>query len=80
MREAEVRDQGQLLSSCERCPVPALLIHGSEDPRPSQGVRLLADHLPNARFIQIEDAGHLPWVERPSAVRAAIGEFLRQVV
>jgi len=70
--DAESLDKGRLVTACERSAVPVLLIHGSKDPRPSQGARLLADRLPNAHFVEIEGAGHLPWVERPAAVSTVI--------
>ena len=32
--------------------------------------------LPNARLVSVENAGHMPWIEKPAEVRSAIGTFL----
>ena len=37
--------------------------------------REVADALPNGRYLQIPDTGHLGFIERPDAVNAAILEF-----
>jgi proline iminopeptidase len=75
---AELYPESQLLAKCEGCHVPALIIHGSRDPRPEDGARGIADHLPNARFVRIEGAGHLPWIEQPETVRDTITSFLSE--
>jgi proline iminopeptidase len=77
---AEPVGEAAFLASLERCHVPALFLHGSEDPRPDEGARLLTERLPDARFLRIEGAGHLPWVERPHQVGDAIKTFLRDVM
>lgn len=56
--------------------VPALVIWGESD-----GVfsveygRAFAGAIPGARFVTVPEAGHLPWIERPGPVFAAIDEF-----
>jgi pimeloyl-ACP methyl ester carboxylesterase len=37
--------------------------------------REVADALPNGRYLQIPDTGHLGFLERPDAVNAAVLEF-----
>lgn len=73
---AELLEEEELLRACERCEVPSLFLHGSADPRSDEGARGLADRMTNARFIEIEGAGHLPWVERPQEFAAAVAGFL----
>jgi 3-oxoadipate enol-lactonase len=53
--------------------LPTLVIHGSRDAivLPRDG-RALADALPNAEFISVPGAGHVPSLTRPAAVTAAI--------
>jgi pimeloyl-ACP methyl ester carboxylesterase len=46
------------------------------DPRPADPARQLASFIPNARFESLPDAGHIPWFERPDAVRARLVELL----
>lgn len=66
--ESEFADDGRLQEMCRQCSVPTLILHGSEDPRPDGGARLLADWLPQSSFVSIAGGGHLPWVERPEEV------------
>lgn len=57
-----------------RCP--ALLLHGTEDPIPIDSTQAAAAVMPNATFVALEGAGHVPYVETPEALFAAIDEFL----
>jgi proline iminopeptidase len=57
---------------CARVTTDVLVAHGTEDPRPVDGVRDLVGSLPSATLTEIEGAGHHPWVERPDAVRALL--------
>jgi pimeloyl-ACP methyl ester carboxylesterase len=56
--------------------VPTLVILGAHD-RLLRGSRLVADQIPGARVVVIEDAGHAVNEERPEPVNAAILDFLR---
>jgi proline iminopeptidase len=78
--ETSALDPEALLDRCRRLEVPALILHGSEDTRPAEGVRSLVEALPNARMLVIEGAGHLPWVERPEVTAEAMNAFLRDVL
>lgn len=58
--------------------VPTLVICGREDALTSvDEMRDMADQLPQARFVEIAEAGHLAPREQPQAVNEAILEFLR---
>jgi proline iminopeptidase len=61
---------------CARVRTEVLVAHGTADPRPVAGVRDLVDALPAVEFIEIDGAGHHPWVERPDAVRALLDRLL----
>lgn len=80
LSRAELYPESQLLAACERCCVPSLFIHGSDDPRPDEGARLLSSRIPDARFVRIDGAGHLPWVERPTETLDAIHDFLNDAL
>ncbi len=56
--------------------MPALLLHGDADPRPAHFAQALADSLTCADFGLIPRAGHYPWIEQPTLVRAALSRFL----
>ena len=57
--------------------VPALVLCGSHDviSTPSE-MRQIAEQLPQARYIEIADAGHMAPLEQPAAVNTAIRNFL----
>jgi proline iminopeptidase len=55
--------------------VPVLAIHGAEDTDPARA-RAVAELAPRGRYVQIADAAHSPWLERPEPLRAALRGFL----
>ncbi len=55
---------------------PTLVIHARDDVVPVQGGRYLADHIPGARYLEVEGAEHAPWVTEPDTILTAIEEFL----
>jgi class 3 adenylate cyclase len=55
---------------------PTLVIHASEDLMPVQCGRYLADHIPGARFLEVDGAGHAPWLTDPDTILTGIEEFL----
>jgi pimeloyl-ACP methyl ester carboxylesterase len=59
-----------------RVDIPALLIWGAQDPvvPPSFG-RSYADALGSARFETVPGAGHVPWLDDPTATFGLIDEF-----
>lgn len=65
-------DEDAVLDRCRRLDVPALLLHGAEDPRPAWALDALAAALPQAEVVVVPGAGHRPWVEQPAAVGAAV--------
>jgi proline iminopeptidase len=56
--------------------VPALFVHGEDDPLPVRSTTSTAALLPHARVETIPDCGHFPWLEQPSAFRAAVERLL----
>ena len=56
---------------------PTLAITGSEDRMtPPRFGRWLTDHIPGARFVLVEGAGHMAALERPEEVAAAVQDWL----
>ena len=45
---------------------PTLVIHAREDLMPAQCSRYLADHIPGARYLEVEGAEHAPWLPSPT--------------
>ena len=57
-------------------PAPVLVIGFADDVLlPPHLGREVADALPNGRYLEIPDAGHLGFIERPDAVNGAMLEF-----
>jgi proline iminopeptidase len=54
---------------------PVLVIHGRQDPIPLDSARAAAEAL-GARFLVLDDCGHVPYVEQPVALFDAIEAFL----
>jgi pimeloyl-ACP methyl ester carboxylesterase len=55
---------------------PTLVIHAREDLVPVQFGRYLADHIPGARYLEVDGADHVPWFADPDRITTAIEEFL----
>ncbi len=56
--------------------VPTLVLVGSDDKlTPPEGARGMAEAIPEASFVEVPGAGHVPPLERPSAVVDALREF-----
>jgi pimeloyl-ACP methyl ester carboxylesterase len=56
---------------------PTLVIHAREDlVVPVQAGRYLADHIPGARYLEVDSADHLPWFSDPDRILTEIEEFL----
>jgi proline iminopeptidase len=75
--ESKAEDEAMLRAACAQLKgVPALVVHGLEDPRPAAGPQALAEVLPVASFVGLPGVGHVPWAEGPELLRAALREFL----
>ena len=75
----EMLAQGDLVADTGAVAVRTLVLSSSEDSvTPPAGSRALAAAMPNARYREIPDAGHLSYLERPAAFDAAVREFLSE--
>ncbi len=56
---------------------PTLVIHAREDHAvPVQSGRYLADHIPGARYLEVEGVDHAPFLTEPDRILTGIEEFL----
>ena len=56
--------------------VPALVVHGRNDPIPLESSQGIAEAL-GAELVVLDDCGHVPYVEQPDALFTALDRFLR---
>ena len=67
-----------LRADLARVRTPTLITHGRQDPIPLASSQAVAEALPNARLVAIENSGHVPYVEAPDALFGAIDTFLNE--
>jgi pimeloyl-ACP methyl ester carboxylesterase len=61
----------------EQIDVPALVVHGDDDVIvPVENGRILAQRLPNARFVELAGRGHNVMLQDPEAFNAVVLGFL----
>ncbi|MGW7384493.1 alpha/beta fold hydrolase [Streptomyces sp. NPDC054794] len=68
----------QGVAACSSLRVPTLVLHGTHDSQPPAVTDSLVEALPLVRQVLIDDAGHYPWVEQPSATEKALWSFLME--
>jgi pimeloyl-ACP methyl ester carboxylesterase len=74
--QLEVGPHGNRLPTYRSITVPALVIGFADDiVLPPHLGREVADALPNGRYLEIPDAGHLGFIEKPQVVNAAALKF-----
>ena len=59
---------------------PTLVVHGRQDPIPLASSEAVAAGIPGARLAVLDGSGHVPYVERPDALFAALLPFLAEQV
>ena len=74
--EAAAYDVVELAEQVKALDVPTLIVDGMSDLRPRWAVDSLAEALPNATRVQIAEAGHFPWLDKPGEFEAALRGFL----
>ncbi|HUF25802.1 MAG TPA: alpha/beta fold hydrolase [Gemmatimonadaceae bacterium] len=65
-----------LLAELADLRIPSLVVHGREDPIPLESSVAVARAL-GARLVVLEESGHVPYVESPTPLFAALARFLR---
>ena len=64
-----------LMAALPSVRIPTLVIHGDSDPIPVASARATATAL-GATFVELADCGHVPYVEQPLALDAALRLFV----
>ena len=77
--QTEVRPHGNRLPAYRNIATPVLVIgFGDDIALPPHLGREVADALPNGRYREIPDAGHLGFIEKPQVVNATALEFFAE--
>ncbi|MGE5144004.1 MAG: alpha/beta fold hydrolase [Acidobacteriota bacterium] len=72
-----MRDRPDSTPLLEQIVVPTLVLGGSEDEiTPAAGMRVMAQRIRGARYVEVPAAGHLAPLERPEIVNGALEDFL----
>jgi 3-oxoadipate enol-lactonase len=78
---AELLGGLELLQDADRVTAPALVIAGEFDVTvPPAMMRLVADALPAARYLEFPGVGHFVEVEASAAFSSAVTEFLQRTL
>lgn len=70
-------DGEALLAELGALQVPTLVVHGDRDPIPLSSARQTAEAI-GATMVELADCGHVPYVEQPAALQAALERFVAQ--
>jgi pimeloyl-ACP methyl ester carboxylesterase len=76
-RETYESTSYNLLPSLTQLRIPALVLHGDYDFVPVACATHIAEAIPEAHLVVLQDCGHFSYIERPDAVRMALGEFFQ---
>ena len=69
-------EAGTLATRLPKLELPALFIHGEADPFPAYVSHNTFELIRGAVLVELLDAGHFPWLERPGVIRGVVGRFL----
>ncbi|HYW50330.1 MAG TPA: alpha/beta hydrolase [Gemmatimonadaceae bacterium] len=68
-------DGPAVLRALPQVQLPSLVVHGDSDPIPLASAERTAAAL-GAQFVLLSDCGHVPYVEQPDALQAALEAFV----
>lgn len=69
-------EAGTLAEGLPKLELPALFIHGEKDPFPTFVSQNTFRLIRGSVLVEILDAGHFPWLERPGVTREIVSRFL----
>ncbi|MCO5198781.1 MAG: alpha/beta fold hydrolase [Anaerolineae bacterium] len=72
-----MRDRADARLWLSSIAVPTMIIHGADDQIvPIDEAQYMAEAIPDAEFVRLVDAGHLPPIEQPEEFNKAVARFL----
>ncbi|HEX5580119.1 MAG TPA: alpha/beta hydrolase [Gemmatimonadaceae bacterium] len=66
-----------LASDLETVRCPGIIVHGRQDPIPMESSRIASRQL-GVKLVELDDCGHVPYVEQPEKLFAALRGFLAE--
>lgn len=78
-RGAMTQKDACVIESLDTIEVPTLVIVGAQDTDFHAGADYMHRHIPGARKLVIDDAGHAPNIDQPDVFNTAVREFLEQL-
>ena len=75
MDETWASETYDLIPRLQTLEIPTIVIHGDYDFVPLECATHIAEAIPGARFLLLENCGHFSYIECPDQVRAAIDAF-----
>ncbi len=69
-------EAGTLAAALPELGLPALFVHGEDDPFPAYVSERTAALIPRAQLVEMPGIGHFPWLEQPGEVRRIVERFL----
>jgi len=75
-----LRERPDSTAVLDRIAVPTLVVAGDDDViAPANGMKQMAEVIPDAEFVLVPGAGHLTPLEQPLVVNAAVAAFLEKL-
>ena len=78
MNETWLSSRYNLLPHLKRLNIPTLILHGDHDFIPVECATHIAQVIPGARFILLQECGHFSYLECPDEVHKEITEWLQK--
>jgi proline iminopeptidase len=64
----------------DRITAPVLMVQGRQDLAPEEVARDVEDRVPDAEVLLLDECGHIPWLDQPTATWRALDGFLNEHV
>lgn len=78
-RGSMVQKDARVIESLEAIAVPALVVVGAQDTDFLAGADYMQRHIPNARKLLVDNAGHAANMDQPDMFNTAVSELLEQL-
>jgi proline iminopeptidase len=62
----------------DQITAPVLLVQGRQDLAPEEVARVVEDKVGNAELVLLDECGHMPWLDQPTATWNALDRFLEE--